>query len=59
MLTDRTDAGCRLLRKQKGFREQLDLRMDEYAARRFGLHYEFHPVPDAVLKGTATAAMAI
>ena len=44
--------------KQKGYREQLDLRMNEYAARRYRLHYEFHPVPDAVLKGTATAAIS-
>lgn len=43
--------------KQKGFREMLDFYMGEYAGKRRGLHYEFHHVPDAVLKGTAIAAL--
>lgn len=43
--------------KQKGFREMLESHMREYAGKRRGLHYEFHNIPDAVLKGTAVAAI--
>ena len=43
--------------KQKGFREMLDFYMCEYAEKRRGLHCEFHPIPDVVLKGTAIAAI--
>ncbi len=42
--------------KQAGFRQRLEACMSEYAARRRGLHYAFHIVPDAVMKGTAIAA---
>ena len=40
--------------KQTGFREALDDCMAKYAK---GLHYEFHPVTDAVMNGTAIAAL--
>lgn len=43
--------------RQKGFREMLDACMAEYARRRHGLYGEFHPVSDAVIKGTAIAAL--
>ena len=43
--------------RQKGFREMLDACMEEYARRRRGLYCALHPVPDAVLKGTALAAL--
>lgn len=43
--------------RQKGFGEMLEACMAEYANRRRGLYYEFHNVPDAVLKGTAIAAL--
>ena len=43
--------------KQVGFREALDACMAKYARGRRGLHYEFHSVPDAVMKGTAIAAL--
>ncbi|MBQ2494322.1 MAG: hypothetical protein II520_03700, partial [Bacilli bacterium] len=39
--------------RQKDFREMLDACMVEYARRRHGLYCEFHPVSDAVIKGTA------
>ncbi len=42
--------------RQAGFRQRLEACMHEYAARRRGLHYAFHIVPDAVMKGTAVAA---
>jgi len=42
---------------QPGFRESLDACMAEYAGRRRGLHWVFHQVPDAVMKGTAIAAL--
>ena len=43
--------------KQVGFRDALEAVMAEYAGKRLGLHYEFHTVPDAVMKGTAVAAL--
>ena len=43
--------------RQKDFREMLDACMVEYARRRHGLYCEFHPVSDAVIKGTAIAAL--
>ena len=43
--------------RQKDFREMLDFCMAEYAQRRHGLYCEFHPVSDAVIKGTAIAAL--
>ena len=43
--------------KQKGFRENLDTCMQQIAGNRFGLHYEFQTVRDAVLKGTALASL--
>lgn len=43
---------------QRGFREMLAECMAEYAGRRRGLHWEFHAVPDAVMKGTAVAALS-
>lgn len=43
--------------RQRGFRARLDACMAEYAGARFGLHYAFHHVPDAVVKGTAIAAL--
>ena len=43
--------------RQKDFREMLDSYMVEYAQRRHGLYCEFHPVSDAVIKGTAIAAL--
>lgn len=42
---------------QKGFREMLDACMVEYARHRHGLYCEFHSVSDAVIKGTAIAAL--
>jgi len=42
---------------QQGFRQALEACMEEYALRRRGLHYVFHHVPDAVMKGTAIAAL--
>ena len=43
--------------RQVGFREALEACMAHHAAARFGLRYEFHHVPDAVIKGTAIAAL--
>lgn len=43
--------------KQVGFREALEAVMAERVGARHGLHYEFHTVPDAVMKGTAIAAL--
>ena len=43
--------------RQRGFRELLEACMEEHARRERGLYYEFHSVPDAVLKGTAAAAL--
>lgn len=43
--------------RQTGFREMLESYMAEHANRCRGLHYAFHTVPDAVLKGTAIAAL--
>ncbi|MBR0366805.1 MAG: hypothetical protein IJH86_00235 [Clostridia bacterium] len=42
--------------RQPGFRRKLEACMAEYAAKRRSLYYEFHTVPDAVMKGTAVAA---
>ena len=44
--------------KQKGFREKLENCMAKHAKERLGLHYAFHHVPDAVMKGTAIAALS-
>ena len=37
--------------------DALEAVMAEYAGKRHGLHYAFHTVPDAVMKGTAIAAL--
>ena len=44
--------------KQKGFREKLFSAMDSLAGQKHGLHYEFHTVPDVILRGTAVACMS-
>ncbi|MBQ1402873.1 MAG: hypothetical protein IIY90_06160, partial [Oscillospiraceae bacterium] len=43
--------------KQKGFRERLERDLAE-AGRKYGLFYMLQHVPDAVLKGTAIAAIS-
>ncbi len=53
-----TAEGSTFLR-QTGFREMLETAMAEHANRRCGLHYEFHHIPDAVLKGTTIAALGL
>ena len=44
--------------KLKGFREKLHICMDELAGRDHGLHFEFHNVPDVILKGIAVACLS-
>ena len=44
--------------KQKGFREALEARMQEFAGKRHSLSYEFHQVDDAVFKGIAAACLS-
>ena len=44
--------------KQKGFREKLYAAMDSLAEKQCGLHYEFHTVPDVILRGTAVACLS-
>lgn len=43
--------------RQAGFRERLEAIMAAFATERHGLHFEFHHIPDAVMKGTAVAAL--
>ena len=45
--------------RQTGFREMLEACMAEHAHRHHGLHYEFHSIPDAVIKGTTIAALGL
>lgn len=44
--------------RQYGFRDKLFSQMDSLAGRQHGLHYEFHTVPDVVLRGTAVACLS-
>ena len=45
-------------RKQKGFQEQLERYLAESAGKKYGFSYVLKYVPDAVLKGTAIAALS-
>ena len=45
-------------RKQKGFQEQLERYLAESAGEKYGFSYVLKHVPDAVLKGTAIAALS-
>ena len=47
---------CIYLEKEERMKT-LEAVMAEYAGKRHGLHYAFHTVPDAVMKGTAIAAL--
>ena len=44
--------------KQAGFREKLARHMNEFAGTEHGLHFEFHHVPDVVLRGIAVACLS-